>query len=299
MKKLIIEVRMNEAARKDANPHVPYTPDEIVADALACAEAGAAIVHFHARNADGSESNSVDDYRRIVSGIREGSDVLIHPTLGQFFGGVSPDQRMAHIEALAQAGLAPDMAPLDTGSNNIDMFDWQAREFIGEGAVYVNTGANLRYMADRLKGWGVRPQLCCWSIPNLRLAGALLAAGLVPAPAFTTLVLSGERGIMGHSATEAGLRAYIDNLPDQAMEWSVLSGGREVFDLLPMIAAQGGHVSAGLGDTAYASLGQPTNADVVRAIAAAVRAAGREIASPAEARDARHAISASLKSGAE
>lgn len=288
MKKLIIEVRMNEAARKEANPHVPYTPDEIVADALACAEAGAAIVHFHARNADGSESNSVDDYRRIVSGIRAKSDVLIHPTLGQFFGGAGPDQRIAHIEALAEEGLAPDMAPLDTGSNNIDMFDWQAKEFVGEGQVYVNTAANLRYMAGRLREWGVRPQLCSWSIPNLRLAGAFLAAGLVPAPAFVTLVLSGERGIMGHPATEAGLRAYLDCMPNEApeqtIEWSALCGGREIFNLLPMILREGGHVSAGLGDTTYSSLGQPSNADVVRAIAAIARDAGREIATPEEAR---------------
>jgi 3-keto-5-aminohexanoate cleavage enzyme len=284
MNKLIIEVRMNEAARKQANPHVPYTPDEIVADALACAEAGASIVHFHGRNADGSETSDVDAYRRIVGGIRAGSDVLIHPTLGQFFGGAGPDQRMAHIEALAAEGLAPDMAPLDTGSNNIDMFDWQAGEFLGEGQVYVNTGANLRYMAGRLREWGVRPQLCSWSIPNLRLAGALLAAGLVPAPAFVTLVLSGGQGVVGHPAAEAGLRAYLDNMPEQPMEWSVLCGGQEIFELLPMIVREGGHVSAGLVDCAYASLGQPSNAEVVRAIATAVRAMGREIATPAEAR---------------
>ncbi|MCB2063870.1 MAG: 3-keto-5-aminohexanoate cleavage protein [Novosphingobium sp.] len=284
MKKLIIEVRMNETARKDANPNVPYTPDEIVADAIACAEAGAAIVHFHGRDAAGNETSDPEVYRQIVSGIREKSDVLIHPTLGQFFGGAGPDERMAHIKALAEMGLAPDMAPLDTGSNNIDMFDWQAGEFVGDGAVYVNTGANLRYMAGRMREWGIRPQLCSWSIPNLRLAGAFLAAGLVPAPAFVTLVLSGERGIMGHPATEAGLRAYLDNMPDEAMEWSVLCGGREIFDLLPMILREGGHVSAGLGDTTYASLGQPTNADVVRAIAAMAREHGREVATPEEAR---------------
>ena len=284
MKKLIIEVRMNETARKDANPNVPYTPDEIVADAIACAEAGAAIVHFHGRDAAGNETSDPEVYRQIVSGIREKSDVLIHPTLGQFFGGAGPDERMAHIKALAEMGLAPDMAPLDTGSNNIDMFDWQAGEFVGDVAVYVNTGANLRYMAGRMREWGIRPQLCSWSIPNLRLAGAFLAAGLVPAPAFVTLVLSGERGIMGHPATEAGLRAYLDNMPDEAMEWSVLCGGREIFDLLPMILREGGHVSAGLGDTTYASLGQPTNADVVRAIAAMAREHGREVATPEEAR---------------
>lgn len=284
MKKLIIEVRMNETARKQANPNVPYTPDEIVADALACAEAGAAIVHFHGRNADGGETSDPEVYRRIVSGIRAQSDVLIHPTLGQFFGGAGPDQRMAHIKVLAESGLAPDMAPLDTGSNNIDMFDWQAGEFVGDGAVYVNTGANLRYMAGRLREWGIRPQLCSWSIANLRLAGAFLAAGLVPAPAFVTLVLSGGAGIMGHPATEAGLRAYLDNMPGEAMEWSALCGGQEVFSLLPMILREGGHVSAGLGDVPYASLGQPSNADIVRAIAARAREAGRELATPDEAR---------------
>jgi len=284
MKKLIIEVRMNETARKQANPNVPYTPDEIVADALACAEAGAAIVHFHGRDADGGETSDPEVYRRIVSGIRAQSDVLIHPTLGQFFGGAGPDQRMAHIKVLAENGLAPDMAPLDTGSNNIDMFDWQAGEFVGDGAVYVNTGANLRYMAGRLREWGIRPQLCSWSIPNLRLAGAFLAAGLVPAPAFVTLVLSGERGIMGHPATEAGLRAYLDNMPGEAMEWSSLCGGQEIFSLLPMILREGGHVSAGLGDVPYASLGQPSNADIVRAIASVARDMGRDIATPEEAR---------------
>ncbi|MBM3595324.1 MAG: 3-keto-5-aminohexanoate cleavage protein, partial [Alphaproteobacteria bacterium] len=190
----------------------------------------------------------------------------------------------AHIEALAEAGLAPDMAPLDTGSNNIDMFDWQAREFVGEGAVYVNTGVNLRYMAGRLREWGIRPQLCSWSIPNLRLAGAFLAAGLVPSPVFVTLVLSGERGIMGHPATQAGLRAYLDNMPAEAMEWSALCGGQEIFDLLPMIVREGGHVSTGLGDCPYTSLGQPTNADIVRAITARACDMGREIATPEEAR---------------
>lgn len=284
MRKLILEVRMNEASRKDANPNVPYTPDEIVADAVACARAGASIVHFHARNEDGSETASAADYRQIVSGIRAQCDVLVHPTLGQFFGGAGPDERLAHIAALAEAGFAPDMAPLDTGSNNIDMFDPDSGQFVGEGAVYVNTGANLRYMAGRLREWGVRPQLCAWSIPNLRLAGAFVAAGLVPAPAFVTLVVSGERALIGHPATEAGLRAYLDTMPDEAIEWSVLCGGQEIFGLLPMICAAGGHVSAGLGDCPYASLGQPANADVVRAIAASAREHGCEIATPEEAR---------------
>src|SRR6516225_1414667 len=100
MKKLIIEVRMNEAAKKAANAHVAYTPGEIVADALACAEAGASAVHFHTRSADGSESNRIEDYREILAGVRSRSSVVVHPTLGLFHG-AGPDQRLAHIRDLS------------------------------------------------------------------------------------------------------------------------------------------------------------------------------------------------------
>ena len=129
MQKLIIEVRMNEGARKETIRHVPYRPDEIVADALACAEAGASIVHFHARHADGSELNDVQDYCEIIGGIRARSDVMVHPTLG-LFQGAPPEQRLAHIRHLCEvAGLTPDIAPLDMGSNNIDLWDPVKAEF--------------------------------------------------------------------------------------------------------------------------------------------------------------------------
>lgn len=285
MKKLLIEVRMNEAARKDANPNVPYTPDEIVADALACAEAGAAVVHFHGRNADGSESSRIEDFRAIVGGIRERSNVLIHPTLGRFRDGDGPDKRLSHIRTLYEEGLAPDFAPLDMGSNNVDLFDPDRNAFVGDGFVYANSGENLRTMAERLRDWGIRPQHAIWSVPNLRLAGAFIAAGLVPAPAFCSLFLAGPRFLAGHPATEAGLRAYIDNMPGQRIEWSVMCVGQEIFDLVPLIVELGGHISVGLGDDRYASLGQPTNADIVRAVAQAVRDAGGEIATPEEARE--------------
>jgi 3-keto-5-aminohexanoate cleavage enzyme len=284
MDKLVIEVRMNEAARKAANPHVPYTPDEIVADALACAEAGAAIVHFHARNADGSESNETDDYRQILRGIRAHSDVLIHPTLGRFRGDAGREERLGHVRALCEEGLAPDVAPLDMGSNNVDLFDPHAREFRGEGFVYANSTANLREMAGRLRQWGVRPQHAIWSVPNLRLMGAFVAAWLAPEPAFCTLFLAGPGFLGGHPATEAGLRAYVDNLPDVRTVWSAMCVGGEMFDLLPQVIAAGGHVSLGLGDDPYASLGQPSNAEIVQEVVRIARDEGREVASPADAR---------------
>jgi 3-keto-5-aminohexanoate cleavage enzyme len=285
MDKLIIEVRMNEVARKELRPQVPYSPDEIVADALACAQEGAAIVHFHARNSDGSESNETNDFRRIVGGIRASSDVLIHPTLGRFRDDAGPDERLGHVRALCEEGLAPDIAPLDMGSNNVDLFDPDRAEFVGDGFVYANTTANLRYMAARLREWRVRPQHAIWSIPNLRLAGAFLAAGLAPTPAFCTLFLAGPSFLGGHPATEAGLRAYIDNLPDAPVTWSAMCVGAELFALMPQIVAAGGHISLGLGDDSYASLGQPSNAQIVREAVRIARSLGRDIASPAETRE--------------
>ena len=285
MKKVIIEARMNEAARKDRNPNVPYTPDEIIADAIACAQAGAAIVHFHARDAEGRESNKVDDYRRIIGAIRDQCDVLIHPTLGGFRDGAGPDERLLHVRALCDAGLVPDIAPLDMGSNNVDIFDAEKGRFVGDGFVYVNATANLRLMAERLRSWGVRPQHAIWSIPDLRLAGAFLQASLVRLPGYCMLLLAGEGFLGGHPATAAGLRAFLDNMPAQPMEWSAMCFGGEIFGNLPLILAEGGHIALGLGDDPYASLGQPTNADIVRAAARAAREAGRDIAAPAEARE--------------
>lgn len=284
MKKLIIEVRMNELAKKADNPHVAYTPEEIVADALACAEAGAAVVHFHARQADGSESNRVEDYRAAVTGIRAGCDVLIHTTLGRFRGAAA-DERLEHIEALSAAsGEKPDIAPLDMGSSNIDFWDPQAKAFVREGRVYLNNSEDLKLMAGRLKGWGVKPQTSLWTVANARLMGAFVEAGLIAEPVYAVCYLAGDSFLAGHPATSAGLRAFVDNLPPRRIEWSVLGLQTNLLDLVPEIIALGGHLSIGLGDYAYPELGRPANADLVRRVTEIARSMGREVASPAEAR---------------
>jgi uncharacterized protein (DUF849 family) len=285
MKKLIIEVRMNEAAKKADNPNVPYTPDEIVADALACAEAGATAVHFHARNADGTESNRIEDYRQVLAGVRAKSDVMVHPTLGLFHG-ADPDQRLAHIRDLSEnSNLKPDIAPLDMGSNNVDRWDLEAGDFRGEGFVYRNTTADLRVMAERLKAWGVKPEIALWNVANGRLMGRFIDAGLLKEPVLAVLTLGGEEHPWGHPATSAGLRAYVDNLPDRRIEWTVLGHGANLVRLAPEIISLGGHISIGLGDYSYAEFGRPSNAELVRRVAEIARTMGREVATPRQARE--------------
>jgi uncharacterized protein (DUF849 family) len=285
MKKLIVEVRANESAKKQDNGHVPFTPDEIIADAVACAEAGATVYHFHARDADGTESNRVEDYRQVLAGVRARADVMIHPTLG-LFRGAEPAQRLAHVRDLAEnSNLKPDIAPLDMGSNNVDRWDPERGDFRGEGFVYKNTTADLRVMAERLKAWGVKPEIALWNVANGRLMGRFIDAGLLVEPVLTLLTLAGEDFPWGHPATSAGLRAYVDNLPDRRIEWTVLAHGANLLQLAPEIIALGGHVSIGLGDYAYPELDRPSNAELVRRVVEIARTMGREVATPREGRE--------------
>jgi uncharacterized protein (DUF849 family) len=284
MKKLIIEVRMNEIAPKSANPNVPYTPEEIAADAIACAEAGAAAVHFHGRNADGSESNDPEHYKAAIGAIRARCDLLIHTTLGRFQG-APPEERLSHIEAMVtESNLRPDIAPLDMGSNNVDIWDPQAKAFQGDGYVYTNSTRDLTLMAERLRAWGVKPQASLWTLSHARLMGGFIEAGLLDGPVWAICYLAGERWLFGHPATPAGLRAFTENLPAGNIEWSVLGADVNMLRMAPEIIAQGGHISFGLGDYAYEEFGRPSNAELVRKLVAIAEAMGREVATPQEAR---------------
>jgi uncharacterized protein (DUF849 family) len=285
MRKVILEVRLNEYAPREPNRHIPFLPQEIIDDATACAKAGATAVHFHARKADGGPEGSFSTYREIVEGIRSGSDVLIHPTLGMNSGSSHPHARFQHIADLHAAGIPPDFAPLDMASTNIDRLDPVTGEFLSEENVYVNTTGTLRYFANQARSLGVMPYCVIWNISSLRQTLAFQRIGLLPKPVFAAFVLSGPGRIAGHPATEAGLRAYLEFLPpDASVIWTVLVAGANGLDLLPLVVKLGGHVTIGLGDFAYSEIGQPTNADLVRRAIQAISDADGIVATPAEAR---------------
>src|SRR5689334_10658853 len=114
---------------RDGNPNVPWTPDEIAQDAAEIRAAGASILHFHARQPDGSPAHDYDTYAATIRGIRQASDLLVHSTLGQIT--VQGDAaRIAHILRLAEdPALKPEFASMDIGSTNIDVYDPEAKRF--------------------------------------------------------------------------------------------------------------------------------------------------------------------------
>ncbi|MDX2156659.1 MAG: 3-keto-5-aminohexanoate cleavage protein [Hyphomicrobiaceae bacterium] len=285
MKKLIIEVRVNEYAMRDGNPHVPWSAEEIGRDAAAIREAGASIIHFHARGADGAPAHATADYAAAIRAIRRASDLIVHPTLGQITV-AGRDERIEHIVELARdPALKPEIAAIDTGSANIDRYDTRTRTFQTSNKVYVNSHETLVRFCTRFAEIGVRPVISAWNGPFLRTGQALIEMGLISEPAYALLVHC-EGGLLGgHPATSSGLQSFLSHLPrNRRIEWTVCAKFGNLFPVAMQAIAEGGHVAIGIGDYDYPELGRPTNADLVREIVRMARLVGREAATPAEAR---------------
>jgi 3-keto-5-aminohexanoate cleavage enzyme len=285
MRKVVIEVRANEYEPRDRNPNVPWTAEEIAADAKACVEAGAAIVHFHARKPDGSPDHSYEGYRDVMAAVRAATDVMVHVTLGAQTHEGNAESRLDHVLRLVEDGLKPEFAPLDMLSTNADMFDPVANRFVTDSIVYKNSTATLRYFAEKLREVGVRPQLEGWNIPALRWIDAFLRAGHVTAPLSIGLPLTEGGAMGGHPGSEKGLRAFLDFLPEGGEHlWTVSLFQGNLLPLIPYAVERGGHIGIGIGDYPYPELGLPTNAALVAEVARIVRASGAEVATVAEAR---------------
>ncbi len=287
MKKMILEARINEYAMRDQNPHVPWTPDEIAETAARCREAGASIVHFHARNPDGSPLHSVEAYAQIIRKIRERSDILVNPTLGWFSNDGDPAGRIACVTTLAaDPATRPDLAPIDTGSANLETYDEEHKRFVNAERVYINRSDTLEHYAREFLRTGIKPQLVTWSIGFTRRAQALADMGVVEQPLYFLVNMTDGRWITGHPGTPEGLEAHLRFLPQgQRVEWASNVVGGNLLALAEMSARLGGHLAPGIGDYPYVELGSPPNEDIVHRCAQVARSVGREIATPADARE--------------
>lgn len=287
MQPLIIESRVNEYASRRHNPNVPWTPEEIARDARACRAAGAGIVHFHARQADGAPSHDPHLYADIVARIHDSSDILVHPTLGAFTVNGSAEQRVEHVMAMArEPRTRPDFFPMDMGSTNVDSYDAARRTFRTTESVYRNTTATLQHFAASSREAGLKPVLACWNVGFTRHALAFGDSGLLDHPLYIQFVLTEGTLLAGHPGTRAGLDAHLAFLPrDGGVEWSACLVGGDLLQLTEAIVALGGHVALGLGDHSYAEHGALTNAELVARVVEIGQRHGREPASPVQVRE--------------
>lgn len=279
----IVEVRCNEYTMRDPNPNVPWSAEEIAADAEACQSAGASILHFHARDpVTGAPVWETEAYARVIAAVREASDLVVMPTLG---ASTVPDpaRRVRHVVELAEdPALRPDLAPIDLGSFNLDIYDPTTRTFGPQDLVYHTPLGALRDLVATTRRAGVTPMAALWTVGSARLLGALLDTGEMERPAYAQITLSAN-WLSSHPATVEGMRALETFVPE-GVEWAVLTYGADVGPCAADAAPRGGHVCVGLGDYPYPELGTPTNAEVVAATVEVIQRAGSEPASPAEAR---------------
>jgi uncharacterized protein (DUF849 family) len=278
---LIIEAAINGATPAAMNPHVPRSIAEIVADACACLDAGAAIVHHH--NDDGllEGRHAAEPYREAWTRIYERHpDALLYPTMGGGGPHTTIQERYAHVEALAEAGVLR-LALVDPGSVSLGPLDADglpaAIDF-----VYQNTFADVRYMMDVCRTRRLGAHISIFEPGFLRVALAYRAAGRLPTGVKIQLYFGGPTLPFGLPPTAASLDAYLAMLDGSGLPWMVgVLGGDVSTTLAELAIARGGHVRVGLED--YAGPEQPRNADLVARTVRLAARMGRPVATPARA----------------
>ncbi len=269
--KLIITVAQTGAlVTKKMNPNVPEQPSEIAQSAYDCYNEGAAIVHIHARNPDGSTTGSAAIFRDIHARIRAKCDLILQDSTG---GGsnLSIAQRTECLEA------HPEMASLNMGT---------MIRTIGEaaGTPFSNTRSEIEGFVKRMNEYSVKPEMEIYNIAMMGEASILIEKKLVERPYCMTLIL----GMAYQGAQEANmmfLPTYLHYLPDDTY-WTTLGVGRAQTNLGVMGMVLGGNVRVGLEDNIYYRRGElaTSNAQLVSRIVRIARELGKEPCTPSEAR---------------
>ena len=279
------------------SPHLPITAQQIADAAVGAAEAGAAIVHLHARNpADGRPDQSPEAFRAFVPDIKARSDVVINITTGGA-PTMTVEQRMR--PALE---LKPEVASLNMGSMNFGLYpmleryrdfrhDWERPYLQGtRDLVFKNTFADIEFVLTAGTANGTRFEFECYDTAHLYNLAHFLDRKLATPPLFVQTVFGILGGIGNHPDDVAHLKRTADRLFGSDYVWSVLGAGRSQMAMAAIAAAQGGNLRVGLEDSLWDGPGTlaKNNADQVRRARQLLEGLGLAVATPAEARAMLH-----------
>ena len=262
-------------ATREQCPAIPYTPKEIGEEAKRAADAGAAIVHIHARNPQGGPDWSVQTFAEIVSEVRARTDVIVNFSTGAV--GLPAEERIAHIRE-----LKPEMAALNMGSMNYAIYSEKKKAFYHDH-VFANPFRDMQLFLETMKAAGVRPEMECFDAGHIGNTRPLIDMGVLDAPYQFSLIMGVLGGIPG---TTRHLVDQVDSLP-QGSHWQVIGIGLNQWPLVAAALAMGGNVRVGLEDNFYVEQGKmaKSNGDLVEKASRLARDLGREVASIAEARE--------------
>ena len=282
---VIIEVALNGATQKRTNPRVPHSVEELVADAAACLDAGAAIVHHH--NSEpvigGTYRHAAEPYRQVWQATRRNYPAaLFYPTMAGGGTDISVRDRYAHIEVLASTGLL-DFGLVDPGTTNIGRFEADGTPR-AEALVYQNTYADAVYMIETCRRLSLGLSISIFEPGFLRVITGYLAAGKLPPGALVKFYFGGQRAGFGLPPTESALAAYLEMLAPWQLPWlaSIQGGDLIASQFARHVIELGGHLQVGLEPNPDR---RRCNAELVAEAAALCSALGRRPASSAETRE--------------
>ena len=272
---------------------LPITPKEIADAAIGAAEAGAAIVHLHARNVkDGSPTQDPNLFREFLPTIKAKSNVVINLTTG----GAATMTTQERLQPALQ--LKPEVASLNMGSMNFGLYpmveryknfqhQWEVDYLEGSrDRVFKNTYKDIEYILSSCNDNNTRFELECYDISHLYNLAHFVDRGLVKAPFFVQSVFGIMGGIGGHAEDILHMKRTADRLFGDDYVWSVLGAGRNQIPVATMSAAMGGNVRVGLEDSLWDGPGKlaETNAAQVKRVRTIIEALSLEVATPDEAR---------------
>jgi uncharacterized protein (DUF849 family) len=277
------------------SPHLPITPAQIAEASLGAAEAGAAIIHLHARNPEtGRPDPRPELFQEFMSTIAASSDVVMNVSTGGGLG-MTREERLR-----AAVTVSPEMASLNVGSLNFGIFpmaakysDWQHAwepEFLEmtRDFIFKNTFADLEYVVKELgQGHGTRFEFECYDLGHLYNLAWLIDQGWLEPPFFVQMVFGILGGVGADLDNLQHMHTIADKLFGDSYEWSVLAAGRHQMPFATQAAMLGGNVRVGLEDSLWIGRGElaASNADQVRKIRGIVESLGYRVATPDEARE--------------
>ena len=248
---------------KDANPNLPEQPEEIAAQVSACEDLGAAVVHLHARDEHGE--NDASRLQAVNDAIRDRcDDIVIQNTTG---GQRRYEERVQGL----RTDPPPEMASLDMGPFKRD-----------DHIITQHSRHNIERLVKEMRVEGIKPELEVFNSGQFAEVERLIEEGLIDPPYLVNLVFGGAFT----PATPRNVLAMVDNLPEGA-EFNLLAIGRHQLPLTTLSVLLGGHVRVGMEDNLYYERGRPaaSNQQLVERTAAIVDRLGRDLATPAEARE--------------
>lgn len=295
MSKIIISCAVTGSIHTPSmSPYLPVTGAEIAASAIAAAQAGAAILHLHARNPDtGQPSSAPEHWAGFLGAINAGCNGIVNMTTGGS-AVMTLEQRLA-----APMRFAPEMCSLNMGTMNFALYPmatrisqwkhaWEKPFLEGsDDLVFKNTPRDIAYVLHQMGAQrGARFEFECYDVSHLYMLKHFVDRGAFAGPLFIQFVF----GVLGGMAADPDMLGLMkrtaDRLFGQDYQFSVLAAGRMQIPMATMAAAMGGHVRVGLEDNLYASKGvlSQSNAQQVAQIRGIVEGLGRVVATPDEAR---------------